>query len=151
VRRAGLLVAVLLLAGCGGTSRLTQQEYEHHLKRDALLTVKAITNSSTAASGGRAAYTRRIALAQRDLRRAARDLDALRPPENATAENEQIVRALRFLDSQLGKLRHAAATQNSAEAKAVSDAIRSSSELKALARAVSDLRGKGYDVGVFGG
>jgi hypothetical protein len=150
VRRAALLAAVLVVAGCGGASRLSKQEYEHHLQRDALLTVKALTNAATAASGTPGAYARRIALARRDLHAAARDLDALRPPRNAEADTGAIVRALRFYERQLARLQHAAATRDQAEANAVSDAIRSSSELKALQRALADLRSKGYDVGVFG-
>lgn len=143
---------MLVLAGCGGgSSRLSQQEYEQHLHRDALLTVKAITNSSTAAQGGRAAYARRVALAQQDLRRAADDLESITPPQDAEGDTATIVAAMRFLETQLGKLRHAATTQSSAEAKAVSTAIASSEELKALQRSLADLRRKGYDVGAFGG
>lgn len=151
MRRAGTLAVVLVLAGCGGASRLSKQDYEQHLKRDALLTVKAITNSSTAASDAPETYARRIALARQDLRRAARDLDRLTPPKDAEGDTAEIVRALRFLDGQLAKLGQAAATRNAAEAKAVSEAIRTSPELKGLQRALADLRGKGYDVGVFGG
>ena len=150
VRRVGALAVVLVLAGCGGGSRLSQQEYEQHLQRDAVLTVKAITNSSTAASGGSAAYARRVALAQRDLRKAADDLESITPPQNAEADTSTIVTAVRFLETQLGKLRHAATTRDSAEAQAVSAAISSSQELKALQRALADLRRKGYDVGAFG-
>jgi len=45
----GLLVAVVLLAGCGGgSSRLSKEDFETHLHQDATRIAKAATNASTA-------------------------------------------------------------------------------------------------------
>ena len=140
-----------VLAGCGGGgARLSKPQFEQHLKRDAVLAAKALTNASTAAGKGNAAYVGRITLAQADLQKAADDLDGIRPPKDAAAATDTVVSTLRFFRVQLGKLRHAVQTQNGSEAAAVSKAIGSSRELKDFDAAIRDLQRKGYDVGVFG-
>jgi hypothetical protein len=152
MRPALVLLVVLGLAGCGGgSSRLTKQEYEQHLKRDGKLAAKALVGSSTANGAAPDAYARRIELAQSDMKRAADDLDGLTPPTDAEQDTKTMVVGLRFLVKQLGKLHHAAATGDAAEAAGVSAAVGSSKELRGVNRAVADLKRKGYDVGVFGG
>jgi hypothetical protein len=152
VRPVVVLATALAVAGCGGGgSRLSKADYETHLKRDATLAAKALTGASTANGSGTMTYARRIALAQHDMQTAADDLDGLTPPADAVEDTGRLVVGLRFLTRQLGKLHHAAATNDAAEAANVSAAVGSSRELRAVDRAVADLKRKGYDVGAFSG
>jgi hypothetical protein len=145
------MLAVVLVAGCGGgTSRLSKTEFETHLKRDALLASRATTVASTANGETSAVYAKRIARAQSEMHKAATDLASIVPPKDAESDTKTLIAALRFLDTQLGKLSDAAAKGNSAAARAVSDAVGKSKELGAVDRAVKDLQRKGYDVGLFG-
>ena len=148
MRRAPAVLAVLLV---GGSGRMSKQDFEQHLKRDALLASRAATNASTAAGNSMQQYAHRVARAQQEMHRAAEDLDSLEPPKGAEADIDTLVRGLRFLDRQLVKLHHAAATSNGPEAKAVSAAVESSPEVHAVDGAIKDLQREGYDVGVFGG
>jgi len=148
----GLLGAAVVLAGCGGgSSRLSKQDYEHHLKRDATLIAKAATNASTADFNSPDQYGRRVVLAQQDMTRAAKDLDTIKPPADAEQDTKQIVAGVRYLAKALGRLHHAATTSSFAEAQKVSSDIAASPEVKGVSAAIKDLKGKGYDVGVFSG
>jgi len=144
------ILAVVLVAGCGGSSRLSKTEFETHLKRDALLASRATTVASTANGETSAVYAQRIAHGQSEMHKAAIDLASIAPPKDAEADTKTLITALRFLDVQLGKLSDAAAKGNSAAARAVSDAVGKSKELAAVDAAVKDLQRKGYDVGLFG-
>lgn len=148
----GLLVAVVLLAGCGGgSSRLSKKDYEQHLHRDATLIAKAATNASTADFNSPDQYARRVALAQRDMARAAEDLDTIKPPADAVEDTKEIVVGVRYLAKALARLHHAATTSSFAEAQKVSSDIAASAEVKGVSSAIKDLKGKGYDVGAFSG
>lgn len=148
----GLLAAVVLLAGCGGgSSRLSKKEYEQHLHRDATLIAKAATNASTADFNSPDQYARRVALAQKDMARAAADLDTIKPPADADQDTKTIVVGVRYLAKALARLHHAATTSSFAEAQKVSSDIATSPEVKGVGTAIKDLKGKGYDVGAFSG
>ena len=147
-----LLVAVVLLAGCGGGgSRLSKHDYEQHLKRAATLIAKAATNASTADFNSPDQYARRVALAQHDMTRAAKDLDTIKPPADAKQDTKSIVVGVRYLAKALARLHHAAKSSSFAEAQKVSSDIAASAEVKGISTAIKDLKGKGYDVGVFSG
>jgi outer membrane PBP1 activator LpoA protein len=147
-----LLAGGLLLAGCGGgSSRLSKTEYEHHLKTDATLIAKAATNASTADFNTPQQYARRVALAQKDMERAAKDLDTITPPADAEQDTKQIVAGVRYLARALARLHHAATTSSFSEAQKVSSDIAGSAEVQGVSTAIKDLKGKGYDVGAFGG
>jgi len=148
----GLLVAVLLLAGCGGgSSRLSKTDYEQHLHTDATLIAKAATNASTADFNTPDQYARRVALAQHDMARAAKDLDTIKPPADAEQDTKQIVAGVRYLANALARLHRAATTSSFTDAQKVSSDIAASPEVKGVATAIKDLKGKGYDVGAFSG
>ena len=147
-----LFVAVGFLAGCGGgSSRLSKKDYEQHLHQDATLIAKAATNASTADFNSPAQYARRVSLAQKDMTRAADDLDTLEPPADAEQDTKQIVAGVRYLSKALARLHHAAVTSNFNAASKVSSDISVSPEVKGVATAINDLKRKGYDVGAFGG
>ena len=148
----GLLVAVVLLAGCGGgSSRLSKKDYEQHLHQDATLIAKAATNASTADFNSPDQYARRVALAQQGMKRAADDLDTLKAPADAEQDTKQIVAGVRYLSKALARLHHAATTSSFAEAQKVSSDIAASPEVKGVGTAINDLKRKGYDVGAFSG
>jgi hypothetical protein len=148
----GLLVAVVVLAGCGGGgSRLSKKDYEQHLHHDATLIAKAATNASTADFNSPGQYARRVALAQQDMNRAAKDLDGIAPPADAEQDTKTIVVGVRYLAKALARLHHAATASSFAEAQKVSSEIAASPEVKGVGAAIKDLKGKGYDVGAFSG
>jgi hypothetical protein len=148
----GLFVFVLVLAGCGGgSSRLSKQDFETHLKRNATLIAKAATNASTADFNSPAQYARRVALAQRDMTRAAKDLDSIKPPADAEQDTKTIVVGVRYLAKALARLHDAATSGSFAEAQKVSTDIAGSPEVKGVSTAIKDLQRKGYDVGAFSG
>ena len=148
----GLLVAGVLLAGCGGgSSRLSKEDFETHLHQDATRIAKAATNASTADFNSPDQYARRVALAQQDMTRAAKDLDAIKPPADAEQDTKTIVAGIRYLANALARLHHAATTGSFADAQKVSTDIATSPQVKGVGTAINDLKRKGYDVGAFGG
>ena len=148
----GLLIPVVLLAGCGGgSSRLSKKDYEQHLHQDATLIAKAATNASTADFNSPGQYARRVDLAQSDMASAAKDLDTIKPPADAEQDTKEIVAGVRYLAKALARLHHAAATSSFAEAQKVSSDIAASPEVKGVSTAITDLKRKGYDVGAFSG
>jgi hypothetical protein len=149
---SSLLVALVFLAGCGGgNSRLSKHDFETHLKRNATLIAKAVTNASTADFNSPDQYARRVALAQRDMTRAAKDLDTIKPPADAEQDTKTIVVGVRYLADALARLHHAATAGSFAEAQKVSADIAASPEVKGVGAAIKDLQRKGYDVGAFSG
>jgi hypothetical protein len=147
-----LLAVVLLVAGCGGgSSRLSKQDFETHLNRDAVLAAKAATGASTADFNSPDVYARRIVLAQKDMTKAADDLDSIKPPADAEKDVATIVAGLRYLSKALGRLHDAAVAKSFTKAQKVSTDIQTSPEVKGVAIAIAGLERKGYDVGAFGG
>lgn len=146
-----VLAVVLLVAGCGGSSRLSKHDFERHLDRDATLAAKAATGASTADFNAPDVYARRIALAQKDMKKAADDLDGIKPPADAEKDVQSIVSGLRYLEHALGRLHDAAAKNSFSAAEKVSEDIQGSPEVKGVGSAIAALKRKGYDVGAFGG
>jgi hypothetical protein len=146
-----VLAVVLLVAGCGGSSRLSKHDFETHLHRDATLAAKAATGASTADFNAPDVYARRILLAQKDMRKAADDLDGIKPPADAEKDVQSIVTGLRYLAQALGRLHDAALKKSFTAAAKVSSDIQSSPEVKGVGVAIAGLKRKGYDVGAFGG
>ena len=151
-KRASLLAAVaaaLLVAGCGGSGRLSKTEYEQRIQTDGRDAQKAVTKAAASVTDP-ASLAREIAVAQQAVKKAADDLDDAKPPKEAEADNDAIVTGLRTLEAELGKLQTAAKKRDIPALQAAASALQNAPEIKAAQRAADDLKKKGYRVGVIG-
>jgi hypothetical protein len=139
------VAAAALAAGCGGGGeRLSKSAYEQRLRAvarplNAVLARPEPSNPSTSR------LVRRVGEIQAGLRRAARELDGLRPPEDAERTNSRLVEGMRAFADALEEVR-VAARSGRAEAvrEASSAAGRSALEMN---HAFGELADAGYDVG----
>lgn len=151
-KRAGLVAVVVLAslaAGCGGSSRLSKTQYEQRIQKDG----KAVQQAVASISGNPGTLKQlalQVAAAEKAAKKAADDLDGAKPPSEVEADNTKIVAALRAIDTQLLKLEQAAKDGDSAAAQAAASAIQNAPEIKAAQTAATDMRKKGYDIGVIG-
>ncbi len=146
-----LALAVALVAGCGGSSRLSKTQYQQKLQADGKAVQKTITALSGGASAGSlATIVKRVDSAEAAVKSAADDLGSLKPPADAAADNATIVTALRTIQSGLERLKKAASSGDFATAQKVGASIETSPQVKAAEKATADLKAKGYTIGVFG-
>jgi hypothetical protein len=150
-RLAILVLAGLVLAACGGSSRLSMKDYETHLQNDGKpvqTTVTALTKAANITS--LAQFATKADAAEAAVKTAADDLDSIKPPQDAESDNAAIVTALRTIQSGLEKLKKLAASGNTAAVLAAAASLESSPQLKAAQKAITDLKQKGYTVGFLG-
>jgi hypothetical protein len=140
--------AVALVAGCGGSSRLSKADYEQKIQADGKAVQKVVSKINGSASLGSLAT--QIGAAEQAVKAAADDLDTIKPPQDAEADNKTIVLALRTIDTQLVRLQAAAKKGDIAAAQAAGAAIQNAPEIKAAQRAAKDLKQKGYKIGALG-
>jgi hypothetical protein len=149
-RLAPIALAALVLAACGGSSRLSKSDYEQHLQNDGKAvanTIKTLTGAESSTDLG--AIVKKVDAAQAAVKQAADDLDSIKPPSDAEADNSAIVTGLRAIDSGLTKLKKALAT-NPLQAAAIGRNLQQAPQVKAAEKAAADLKKKGYQVGVLG-
>jgi hypothetical protein len=149
-RLALLLCAAVVLAACGGSSRLSKPAYEQKLQADGKSVQKSITALKTTTPSTLAQLARRVDGTEASVKQAADDLDSIEPPVDAVADNAAIVAALRTIQSGLERLKKAAATGDPAAAQKIAGQLSSAPQIKAAQKATTDLKKKGYKVGVIG-
>jgi hypothetical protein len=149
-RLAFLALAGVLLAGCGGSSRLSKPAYEQKLQGDGKSVQKAVTALTRTTPGSLAQLAKRVDAAEAAVKQAGDDLGSIKPPADAVADNAAIVTAFRTIQSGLERLKKAAASGDPAAAQKIAGQIESSPQLKAAEKATNDLKKKGYKVGVIG-
>jgi hypothetical protein len=150
-RLAILVLAGILLAACGGSSRLSMAEYQTHLQDDGKpveSAVKALTSAANITS--LAQFATKADTAEAAVKNAADDLDSIKPPKDAEADNAAIVTGLRAIQSGLEKLKKVAASGSTAAVLAAAASLESSPQLKDAEKAITDLKQKGYKVGFLG-
>lgn len=143
-----LALAAALLAGCGGSGRLSKSAYEQKLQSDGSAIQRSV-GALAGNPGSLAQLTREIDRAQASLRRAADDLAQAKAPADAENDNTTLVAALRTIATRLEHVKRAAAT-NPNVAQQAATALQRSPQIKAAERAIADLKRKGYRVGVLG-
>jgi hypothetical protein len=150
-RLAPIALAALLLTACGGgSSRLSKSDYEQHLQSDGKAVASTIRVLTGAASGpSLAGIVTKIDAASVAVKKAADDLDSIKPPSDAEADNAALVTGLRTIESGLEKLKKALTT-NPLEAAAIGKSLQQDPAVKAAEKAAADLKKKGYKVGVLG-
>ena len=144
-RLALLALAGVVLAGCGGSSRLSKSAYEQTLQADGTAVQKSITALTKTPTTSIAQFTAKIDAAETALKKATDELEALKPPSDAVADNAAIASGLRAIQAGLEKVK-----ANPTAASAIVAQIEGSPQLKAAAKATTDLKQKGYKVGVIG-
>lgn len=152
MKRLSFLVVIgVLLAACGGSSRLSKAQYQQRLTVDSNAVQKVITQLTNAGSSSTlAGFATKIDAAEAVVKKAADDLAAAKPPKDVEADNATVVTALRKIQSSFEKMKTAAGSGGSTAVLAATAALERSPELKAAERAIGDLKSKGYDVGVLG-
>jgi cytochrome c556 len=145
-----LAVAAVVLAGCGGSSRLSKPAYEQKLQADGKSVQSSVAALTKTSPGTLAQLAKRVDAAEASVKQAADDLDSVEPPADAVADNTAIVTALRTIQSGLERLKKAAAKGDAAAAQKVAAQLSSSPQLKAAEKATTDLKKKGYKVGPIG-
>jgi hypothetical protein len=144
-RLALLAFAGAILAGCGGSSGLSKSAYEQKLQADGKAVQQAITALTKTPTSSIAQFTTKIDAAEVALKKAADELESIKAPSDAAADNAAIVSGLRAIQTGLEKVK-----AHPTEASRIVGQIESSPQLKAAAKATADLKQKGYKVGVIG-
>jgi soluble cytochrome b562 len=143
--RVALILLCACVVGCGGDDRLTKDAYAE-LVRDEYAEVQEAFRA-TGASYGQPDLAEKIEAAQDELRETADTLEDAEPPEDAEAENEQIVDGMRRYAESLDRLRNAA---ERGDLRAIEDAsarITTNQGVLLIAEAAEKLKFKGYDLG----
>ena len=153
MQRLSLLVlAVVLLAACGGSGRMSKTAYQQRLQTDG----KALQQAVTALTGGTTSITSlaqlatKVDTAETSVKKAADDLGSVKAPKDAETDNTAIVAALRAIQTGLENVKKTATSGNAAAVQKAAGAIETLPQLKAAEKAVGDLKTKGYKVGVLG-
>src|SRR5436190_16882713 len=138
--------AVALVAGCGGgSSRMSKADYEQKIQADGKAVQKAVSKINGSASLGSLAT--QIGSAEQAVKAAADDLDSIKPPQDAEADNKTIVLALRTIDTQLVRLHAAAKKSDIAGAQPAAAPTRKRPEVKPARRAARNWRRRAYRTG----
>lgn len=146
MKRLALLAVVgVLLAGCGGSSHLSKSAYEQRLQADGKAVQKSVNSLTKTSPASLSQFAQRVDVAEAAVKTAADDLDSLKPPTDAASDNAAIVTALRAIQSALERVK-----ANPTAAAAIVSTLQASPALKAAERATTDLKSKGYKVGVIG-
>ena len=118
MKRLSFLVVIgVLLAACGGSSRLSKAQYQQRLTVDSNAVQKVITQLTNAGSSSTlAGFATKIDAAEAAVKKAADDLAAAKPPKDVEADNATVVTALRKIQSSFEKMKTAAASGGSAAA-----------------------------------
>jgi hypothetical protein len=134
-----LAAVVLVLAGCGGGGdRLTHDQYERRLDRSLTRLNARILELRANAE---ALSTLRDA-----LRRTAEELDALAPPDDAAAANDDLVDGLREFAATIDAESQTIAHARGLEAREALSRLARSQGVKDIQRAEGDLRRAGYEL-----
>jgi SMC interacting uncharacterized protein involved in chromosome segregation len=142
-------VLVALGTGCGGGSeRLSKSDYEQKLKAEGSELKTAFSATNIESSSGFEELAKQIAKLQRSLDRSASDIEALKPPKDAEADNQKIADALHKAADKFGELKQAAKDHDLRRIQKINKDV--STVLDQGKSAASDLKSKGYDIGALG-
>jgi hypothetical protein len=152
-RGAATLAAVavaLVAAGCGGGgSRLSKGQYEQRIQKDGQEITAAFKPLNQAPSSLKQ-LAGELKVGQDKLRKAASDLDGVKPPKDVEADNSALVKGLRELADDLEGLRNAAAKSDAGAVQAALGKLQQSHALADARRATDDMKKKGYKLGAIG-
>src|SRR2546421_360682 len=109
---AAAIVATASAAACGGGGGpLSRAQYEQKLKAEGSQLRSAVAGLNLASVGGNLqVLASKLATAQTKVEHAASDIDKLRPPPDAVADNDRIARSLHTFARVFGRMHDAAAS-----------------------------------------
>ena len=140
-----LAALMLAVAGCGTESRLSKGAYEGVLTK----TGKELAEASTALAEAKTGeeFVSGAEQIQEGLRRAADDLDDVRPPKDVDAANDRFVDALRGLADEFDKVR-VAAKGGAKQAREAGARLARSQPSEEARQAILEIERRGYSVGL---
>jgi hypothetical protein len=138
-----LLAVLALLAGCGGTARLSKTQYEQKVRS----VYEDVRRAFRETKVGEARLPGRIEAAQQALRRAAGALDDTKPPEKVVEANHELAEAMRGYAEELDKLRRAAEAHDARAVAKFNARLPQDEAVERIAEAAEEIRQKGYDLG----
>jgi hypothetical protein len=150
-RLATLVLAGLVLAGCGGSGGMSKSDYQARLQADGKpvqAAVKALTSGANVAS--LAGFAAKADTAEAAVQKSADDLSSIKPPKAAAADNAAIVAGLRAIQTGLEQLKKTAVSGGALAVLAQAGALEHSAPLTAAQKAIADLKRQGYSVGFLG-
>jgi hypothetical protein len=147
-RLAILLLAGVVLAGCGGSSTMSKSDYQAKLQKDGKPVEEALTSLEKSAGSitQLSVFATKVDAAEAAVKSAADDLKSAKPPKDVAADNEALVTGLLAIQAGLEKVKTSAASGGVAGVLAAAAALQASAQYKAAANAISDLEKKGYSV-----
>ena len=143
-----LILAVLVVAGCGGGGRLSKSAYEQKLQSAGRDLVAARAQLSR--SKPKEEFKKGVEAVQDALNDAAGELDGITPPTDAEAANARLVDALRRLAKDWDEVK-AAADQSPDAAIAKARKVATGQASRDAFQAITEIQRRGYDVGELGG
>ena len=142
-KRLPILVATLLLTGCGGDERLSKDDYAEK--------VRAVYADLQEAFRATNVPLRRLASrvedAQEQLRESADELDGVVPPKDVEVENDQLVAGMRRYADDLERLRNAAERGDQRSVADFNARVAQNEAVEQMAEAAERMKFKGYDLG----
>ena len=141
-------LALLVASGCGSSPKtVTKAEYQATVQR--LGTELTDAGSQVGKAIDISTFNQNVQNLQDQLRKAAHELDGLRPPENVRAANKLLAQGLKDFADVLEPVK-AARRQSIVKAREALARVGISTAIKEGRAAVHQLRQHGYDVGQFG-
>jgi hypothetical protein len=149
MRKAGAaLAAVVIVAGCGGSGTLSKAQYQKKLKTQGGELNRAVSGLDFSHVSDLPALASKLDALQKQFDQVAGELEDLKPPKEAAADNRKIADALHKFAGGFRRIRDAA---RNGERKKIPTLLNGLATADREGRAASnDLKAKGYDVGVFG-
>jgi TolA-binding protein len=142
------LCALVLLAGCGGGHRLSKQAYGQKVQTVYIGIKQAFAGSNTKL-GSLQELAARVHVVQKELRKAASELDDLTPPKDVQEQNETLVKAMRDYAADLDRLASAAERGDAQAVERFNQSIPGNEAVKEMSEAAEAMIMRGYDLGPF--
>lgn len=137
-------LAAIFLVPRGGGDALSKPEYEQKVRAAYADVQDAFQRTNVTSTKQLAA---RVAEAQRELRRAADELDDEKAPGSIAQENDQLVQGMRDYADDLEELRRAAEQGDTAGVERFNQSIPQNRALQRMAEAAEEMKFEGYDLG----
>jgi len=137
-----------MLAGCGGGQPLSKRAYGQKVQTVYLGIKQAFAGSSTKV-GSLHELAARVQVAQKELRKAASELDDVIPPKDVKEPHETLVKAMRDYAGDLDRLRSAADRGDAQAVERFNQSIPDNEAVKEMSDAAEEMIMRGYDLGPF--
>ena len=147
-RLVALAAAVILVAGCGGSDRLSKVEYQREVQEAGIDVQNAARGLASARNS--AEFVRAVQRTQAALARATKRLDDVEPPKEIEREHGEFVAALRGISDEFEALERAGRRNDAQEALRVRQRIQTSTAARRARAAARAMERKGYRLGVLG-